>query len=109
MKLIQCTIKNFRKIAWLGTISNGPINYDQTIVNMDVGQQLTGGANVLTIQSTDTIIDNLGQASGFSTDIDHLICKYNYFHNRKIYFDFHDPGMYTLKLTLSSTLENKEI
>ncbi|XP_066917629.1 uncharacterized protein [Clytia hemisphaerica] len=82
--------------AWLGTevvMGTGPFNNDKTEVPMDVSAQITTAGNALVIGDGNGAITDLGELNPISTDVNHFFCKYNYFHNRKIYFGFPVTGM----------------
>ncbi|XP_066932118.1 uncharacterized protein [Clytia hemisphaerica] len=83
--------------AWLGTeqAGTGPLNTDNTEVPMDMAAQITTVDNALVIVDGNGAISDLVElnAATPATDVNHFFCKYNYFHNRKIYFGFPIAGM----------------
>eukprot|EP00111_Clytia_hemisphaerica_P019380 TCONS_00057215-protein len=77
--------------AWLGTevvMGTGALNADNTEVPMDVSAQILMSGNALVIADGNGAINDLGELNPAVTDVNHFFCKYNYFHNRKIYFGF---------------------
>ena len=77
-------------------MDEGPENADKTEVAMAIDAQLMNEGNALIIEPDDTAISGLSEASTTATSVNHFFCKYNYFHNRKIYFGFSDAGNFTL-------------